>query len=456
MPPLCFEQHQQAGGRILDGKRTVAEIHDLHLVRARCTPGGDPLFGTDVPVPLYWQQYAHHQDPERNAGSQARIECVHSASNDLILACSGSNASGAIQSRFELTIRRRKDEQGYEYHVSAGIVVEPHARWHVTPNPIHGEIEFLNLWPHLTFSTNYDVQKRYRGCYVERENAVTCVPHHHLDSSDKRNIVMRRGDRFLWLLEDENPVVEILSEREVTAGICAYMWDAHFAYRVCSDQQACDLQGGARFDAEFLIYSVSRDEAVEIERRAVRAASQDLGTMPIYVPGVNRFSESLPDGASNEQQVWPWSHEVVAGDAGDVQFEVDRKCGYDDRASLRIDSRSPVQARWCATTLGPAFGGSPFGPGRRYRLTAMIRSPESFGKASIALRMHRSGNGSVFDLQMYEVYSSDCVNQHGEEWMACELVTPAITPAPDRIHILLEHNGTGTTWFDNVLFEELP
>jgi hypothetical protein len=29
-------------------------------------------------------------------------------------------------------------------------------------------------------------------------------------------------------------------------------------------------------------------------------------------------------------------------------------------------------------------------------------------------------------------------------------VTPALSPAPDRVHILLEVNGAGQCWFDNV------
>ena len=37
---------------------------------------------------------------------------------------------------------------------------------------------------------------------------------------------MDAGDRIVWLLEDENPVIDILPGDPVTAGVCAYMWDA--------------------------------------------------------------------------------------------------------------------------------------------------------------------------------------------------------------------------------------
>jgi NOL1/NOP2/fmu family ribosome biogenesis protein len=61
----------------------------------------------------------------------------------------------------------------------------------------------------------------------------------------------------------------------------------------------------------------------------------------------------------------------------------------------------------------------------------------------------------VFELETYEVFASLRIDRGAEEWMECMVITPPISPPPDRMHILLEHNGVGSTWFDNVLFEEL-
>jgi hypothetical protein len=455
MPHLRFEQDDQGGGKILDGPARVAEVRNLRLVQARCTPGNEPLFGTDIPVPLYWQQYAHHQDPERNAGSNGVVECLETRAGSVTLRCTGSNASGGIHSEYVLTVRRAEDSGRYEYQVKAALVVHPGAQWHVTPNPIHGEVEFLNLWPHLAFTVTHGERKRYTGCYVQRAGGVTRIPHHHLETSDKREILLGKHDRFLWLLEDENPVVEILSDGVVTAGVCAYMWDAHFGYRVCPDGKPYDVQEAERFQAEFLISSMSRETAAPIELISVKAASEDLDAIPIVVDGVQKFSESPLRSHRSEQNIWPWANEVLIGEGNDVTFTVDRRCGYDDDASLRIDAKSSVVARWLATTIGPAFGGHPFSPGHRYKLTAMIRCSDARCSASLGLRLHRADVGSVFDLQTYAEYHSDLAQSQEGEWRRCEVVTPAITPAPDRMHILLKHDGAGTTWFDNVLFEEI-
>jgi hypothetical protein len=455
MPRLHFEQYSRAGGRILDGTSLVADIRDLRLMNARCTVGGDPLFGTDVPVPLYWQQYTHHQDPERNAGSQGRVECIETSADQIALFCHGTNASAALGSRFELRVSRRPDGIGYVYHVKADLVIMPGKRWHVSPNDIHGEVEFLNLWPHRSFTTGRKERKRFRACCVDRNGAVSVIPHHHLESSDKRDIVLHKGDRFFWLAEEENPVVRILSDHPVSAGVCAYMWDAHFAYRACPDGNPRDLPENTRYWAECEIYSIGRAEGEMILGRAVAVEEAETKDTPIYRDGLNRFSESLLDIAGSPQDAWPWSQEVVEGTPGKVLFSVDHRCGYDDESSLRIDAETIAQARWCATTLGPAFGGSPFGDGKRFRLTALARVDAPEGRPAIGLRLHRAGCGSVFDLHSYDTYMSALPNMESDRWAKVELITPPISPAPDRMHILLEHNGSGTTWFDNVYFEEI-
>jgi hypothetical protein len=284
---------------------------------------------------------------------------------------------------------------------------------------------------------------------------VSAIPHHHLESSDKRDIILHKGDRFLWLVEEENPVVRILSDRPVSAGVCAYMWDAHFAYRACPDGIPCELSDDTEFCAEYEISSIGRAEGETILHNAVSVEADETKLTPIYRDGLNQFSESLLDVADNQHEVWPWSQEVVEGTPGTVHFSVDRRCGYDDESSLRIDTATSARARWCATTLGPAFGGSPFGEGQRFRLIAFARVDARERQPAIGIRLHRTGRGSVFDLHAYETYMSAVPIMGSGEWTKAELTTPPISPAPDRMHILLEHNGSGTTWFDNVCFEQI-
>jgi hypothetical protein len=135
---------------------------------------------------------------------------------------------------------------------------------------------------------------------------------------------------------------------------------------------------------------------------------------------------------------------------------VDRTQGVDDDRSLRIDGVAPVVARWQATTLGPAYRHPPFPDGARYRLEAFVRTVLTAGSAGIALRLHRDGSPGLFDVAGYEVFHSIQEISGASAWTRLVLLTPPISPAPDRLHILLELRGTGTCWFDNVHLRTEP
>jgi hypothetical protein len=123
---------------------------------------------------------------------------------------------------------------------------------------------------------------------------------------------------------------------------------------------------------------------------------------------------------------------------------------------LRIIHRTAVQSCWRASTLGPAFGEPAFRRGGRLRLRAMVRTRDLRGEVSVALRLHRTGRGSVFDATTYETHLSPVVKAANQDWLELIVATPAIAPAPDRVHVLLQLNGKGTVWFDDVEFTRLP
>jgi hypothetical protein len=437
-----------AGCRLYDGDVLIGEIRDLRLTQARFRRDGRTMIGTDVPLPLYWEQYIHHQHRERNAGSHGVVRILREEDDRLLLHCEGSSGAREAVSSFTVGWERRDDPAAYVMHAEALLSVPEGRNWAVAHNPHHGELEFCNLWPEGTFVTTGE-SKRYQCCCIVRGGETIRIAHHHLESADKHNIRMTSGDMFTWLLEDENPVVRIESDEVVHAGLCAYMWDAHFAYRMPGGSGDVVLPSGSARRARFSLYTIDRTEGAGILESAVPAESPELRTTPLYGEGLNRFS---PSSVPVERNSWPWSTEVAAGDAGDVVFARDESAGYDDTHSLRIDARGNAVARWVATTLGPAFGGPPFVDRARHRLSARIRTHDVHGKASIALRLHREGVGDLFQLSEYEVFRSRPAS--AGTWDLIEVLTPPISPPPDRMHLLLEQEGTGTSWFDNVLYSQ--
>jgi len=435
---------------VLDGVEQIAEIRELKLTSARFRPGGKTLIGETAPLFLFWMQYANHQDPERSAGTGRHVEIVSQKPDQITLRCSGATASGACSSVMVLTVRRVEDPIRYVYSVRAALEVRSERGWRVTPNLTQGEIEFVNLWPEGTFSPKPDDPKRYQACYLVTQAGVARIPHHHLETPDKHNIVMNRGDRFLWLQEDENPCLTLLTESSVTAGLCAYMWDAHFAYKICTEGKDVLLPAGSHFDAGYELTSLEGNEAQPIVDRAVDRPGPDLATIPLYVPGEDHFIRTLRSAPSDWRYIWPWEAE------GDSVSRPVFDPGSGDSSCLRIDSRGAGKSCWKVTTLGPAFGGEPFVDGSQYRLSAIVKTSKLEGMAMIALRLHRGNRGSVFDILNYETFTSGQTLQGDTEWRVLNAITPPISPAPDRLHLLLIQEGSGTTWFDDVFYEVLP
>ena len=446
-----FEKTGRADGKIFIGGECIAEIAAMCLCNLRLGPGGAIIIGGDVPLPLFWRQYAHHEDPRRNGGSQARVEEIAGDRGKLLLRCAGTNAGSEILSIFTVGVSADGPFGGYAVDIHAAFEVAPGKTWNVTHNPSHGELEFCNIWPEGTFRPQG--RKSYTQCFIQRGETVTLIPHTHLESSDKRNILMHRGDRFGWLLEDENPVIELLSDSGVNAGLCAYMWDAHFGCRTCQVPGEMTLGAGSRHEASLRLTRIGRAEGAALVARGVRAEAEETAQTPVYMEGINTFRETLLSLPGREHTAWPWTFEVTRGDHARTLGTMDRTRGFDDTRSLRISSEGPGGGRWIATTLGPAFGAPPFADGKRYRLSAVACSSSLKGVARAGLRLHREGAPGLGDAQGYELYWTGTGCSGNAPWTALEVITPPISPAPDRVHLLLDQDGEGTSWFDNVLFE---
>lgn len=451
-----FHQTGAASGFILDRGVQIAEIRDLRLCNVRFQNDGPLIIGEDVETPLFWWQYADHQNPERLCGSNGKLRLLQEKPESVSFTCEGTNASGSALSRYEIELTYSTQQRSYVFRIVAQLTIPDGRQYLVTPNPSHGELEFCNFWPEEVFSNIAGKAKRYQACFVQNVNGTIRIPHHHLETSDKHNIVMRTGSRFCWLLEEANPVVEIVSDNEICAGLCAYMWDAHFGYRICDDVQNKLLTGHRTFSAAFLLYAIDRQTATTLTANAREIITPEIGQIPIYAPGVNTFAQTLRDFSGQEADLWPWSHECE-GVEHLAEFALDRERGFDDSCSLRIRNTGPVNSQWLATTLGPAFGQPAFRDGARLRLTAYVRTEGVQNQTGIAIRLHRAGHGDLFRVSEYEVFLSHQTLRGTFEWQRLQVTTPPLAPAPDRVHLLLRQSGAGTSWFDNVLFEpEVP
>jgi hypothetical protein len=315
------------------------------------------------------------------------------------------------------------------------------------------------LWPSGVFSPDGRGPKRFQACLASRGARIWRIEHHHLESPDKHRIALRTGDRFAWALEAINPVVTIGPGAPVEAGLCAYMWDAHFGLRICPDGRAVTLPPGTVLTAGYMLAASTREELAPDCKRAKLLSPGRAADTPVWTGGWHTFQKTFRSEDIDRNTAWPWATAVTAGATDAVEFARERGLGTTDRYSLRIHHRAKAVSAWMATTLGPAFGEPPFQRGGKLRLSALVRTcavrGAVRGAVRVALRVHRKGRGSVFDVAGYEVFPSAPLRGVDDGWIELSITTPALAPAPDRVHVLLEFNGCGKVWFDNVRFERL-
>lgn len=449
-----FIQTGAADADIFDHDVQIAQIRDLQLCNVRFRPEGQVIIGEQTPMPLFWRQYRQHQHPERHAGSHAKLTLLQENDDALVFACQGYNQSRQIASHYLVRLEYAPAYGSYLFRSTARLTIPAGGQWQILRNPFHGEVEFCNFWPEGSFSPIAGFPKKYQACYLQRGATLLRIVHHHLETSDKHNISMTKGDRFLWLLEEENPVVELLSDVQLQCGLCAYMWDAHFGLAVTQPgQEQLLLDGPQEFAVEFQIYAIDQTLGRELAGSAQTAVPADLQDIPIVMDGIHTFRHTAMDFAGQLSEVWPWAHETDAPAL--TRFYIDRENGYDDHFSLQIIAEQPATSQWLATTLGPAFGHPPFPDQVKYKLSGYVKTEHLHGEAGLLIRLHQPGQGDLYKPAGYRHFKSAKTVAGSSEWQRVEVLTPVISPPPDRLHLVLQQQGRGTSWFDNVLLETI-
>lgn len=444
-----IEQTGRAAAVLHDRDETIAEIRNLKFCNIRLQPHGKIIIGQSVPMPLFWWQYANHQHPERNTGSNGRLSIIKQDKDEIIFRCESQNHSSSAISQYDVSLKFSSASQSYVFSIAAKLIIPEGKAWLITPNPNHGEIEFCNFWPQNVFSIDPKIKKLYQACYVKKRNRAFKIPHHHLETSEKNNIQLEKGDQFFWGIEATNPVIEILSDRTVSAGVCAYMWDTHFGFRICDQSRDVSLIGKQEFQAKFKLYSIDKKSAAARIKATQEPPVSDILDMPIYHAGLNTFSKSLLDFPERFDKIWQWTFQTSGIGTGSL----DRQHGYSDQFSLKIENHQSAESAWLATSIGSAYGGPPIPDGTRLKLSAMVKTDNVDGKAFIAIRFFTPGMGDIFDLSDYQVIASESYLCGTQDWTKIEALTPPISPAPERVHLLLRLKGSGKAWFDDVSLE---
>ncbi len=450
---FTFEQQSTDSAEIQHKERTIAVISKgcfSYLIMSDMTK---EIIGKDVPMPLYWWQYAEHQHPDRNLGSNIQLKLIEQNDDHAIFTVTGENKSKTASGQYKVTINYSETFSSYVYHINAVLEIPDNTKWHIKANPSHGELEFCNFWPLDCFHSKSGMQKKYQACVVDNGEKIIKIPHHHLPTDDKNNIILNSNNRFMWMHEEHNPIFQLLSKKTVHAGVCAYMWDAHFGYKVC-DKTDIDLVGPLTYSAGFQIYSINKATAQPYFKQAQLTNIKQLEQFPIFVNGINDFSKTILDYPDQLSDLWPWEFTSDA-EVNTAKGFIDKDQLENPNPSLTIINKQDTYSIWQFTALGPAYGQPSFIDGKRYQLTCDICTENISGHTGIAVRLHKTGIGDVFDIKSYEIYNSNTQLTGTVVRQKISVITPPISPAPDRVHLLLYQQGSGQSWFNDICFQEL-
>lgn len=243
--------------------------------------------------------------------------------------------------------------------------------------------------------------------------------------------------------------------------ICWYFWDVHiFA------MDAVPPRGSAeRFELSYSLDfdTISPDEGKEIINSASENNWRELEEYQLPLFKRNNTFDTLicdsiiPSDETAEHNIW-W--------ASSYDCYRDDTVGYDDSYSVTIKREgNPVKpAAWNTFMWGPEVekDGEPI-KNHKYRLSAMVKTENCTGDVRIGYAT-RSNEGDFF-------YGTDTHNNDGTPITDGNIswhFTKAITGTNDwtelsmefivtkrRNSILLEQNGSGQCWFDNVVLEDL-
>lgn len=206
----------------------------------------------------------------------------------------------------------------------------------------------------------------------------------------------------------------------------------------------------------FKFTPVARGTANEI---LDNSAPMEWTHLPEYqLPVFSRFSTFEERLSRHHQYVWcPSSYDCSIDDA----------VGFDDSHSIRIKHDLPDQkSAWYAFTWGPHFDTPTLLKGR-YRFSAMVRTEDAgalfrlavakFGDADIFLR--KSGEWvSTGNNKSITWFHSDKSVTGTTDWtpVHVDVDIDLTREKPFTRHgIILEYEGAGTVWFDNVRIQEI-
>lgn len=438
---------------ILDHGMKVARFDSCSLCDVKLKPQGEKLIKYWT---IFWLQY--------KTGTQLglyanRLRCLTIYDEDpekLRLNIVSLTPDGSVTNETWLTLTYDAELESYVYDVEMNMVVSDGKTWRVLENNLNGELEYCNLYPYNVDSSD---EKRWQVyVYQHPDGNYYEIPHNHLPTPSKRNIQIKNDGIIGYFNEHVgNPTIQIFGDAasKTLGGLCPAMYDIHLAYKICSKGEDVTLPSGTRYHARYRVFQYNEIRASEILKISKRILLSDDLSMPRYEIGVNSFEVGVKVNETDTS--WYWKDRPGSPN---VSLIWDKSTGHSENCALKIVTETFSSGMWDLMGWGPLVK-----PGRKYRITAYVKTENLIGKgAYLAYSFYdvRGGNTEIQDGLITwnpEVkphpQTSDVKLTGTNDWRKISLTTSEAPPDAKCLNVKLCHSGKGTSWFDDVQIEEL-
>ena len=343
-----------------------------------------------------------------------------------------------------LTLTYDPERESYIYDIRSRLTIKPDRKLLIPFVKDHLEYQDLmpngSFWPHME---GYDRKKYQWQVWEAADGKVYRIPLHHFKSPDKREIRLKPDGLFAYLQERPgNPVIQLLGDTATRSeiAICWWIWDPHI-YLLTPDRKTCDA--GETFEVHYRLFEMNEaDGKALLDRSILRPESSlDGVAAPVFRFGLNTFDE--PVSAEVESEDWFWE----SNESRWVRPREKRHCLWDDTVArsgtrslaLRGD-RAGQSWRWQAPFCGSGMRPVPK-LAKQQRLTAWVKTKDVGGRVRIGYHV-TSEPGRDVEWSERELSGTN-------DWTQLQLTSSPARPGGNA-NIILQLDGTGTTWFDDV------
>jgi len=324
-------------------------------------------------------------------------------------------------------------KESYLYDVHVGLKVDPGVYWKDTADGL----EYCNLIPYNVVGPAVEMGKDawpwwYQWAVIRApDDHIYRHPIHH---NGIRPVVPKQdGGFYAYVLNpDVNPVVEFDNPTDEWlkpyAGLCNWAYDIHFRYRPYKSQER--IPSGTEFRAHYRVWGARQELASKwMDESELHPNFRTDREYAVFVRGLNDFKKGRKYAEPHPE--WAW------------RGTWDKKVGHNDHFSLRIENKEPK-----LSTAGYEGGPSFFMPryeNGAYECSAWIRTENVKGKGATVYVENNDRQRSYCPVRVTGT----------KNWTKVSFRPDNVGARFWRVQTVLELDGQGTAWFDDVELKRL-